>query len=86
MHGDQLLHHGLTKRIRLLIVIGDWDRSRISRRRYKEMCAALKNRRELVAAGLTSRRDLMKMGLLTAGGTATLLHFTQLPEQASLFV
>jgi len=41
---------------------------KVSRRRYKEMCAALKNRRELVAAGLTSRRDLMKMGLLTAGG------------------
>jgi FtsP/CotA-like multicopper oxidase with cupredoxin domain len=41
---------------------------KVSRRRYKEMCAALKNRRELIAARLTSRRDLMKMGLLTAGG------------------
>jgi FtsP/CotA-like multicopper oxidase with cupredoxin domain len=41
---------------------------KVSRRRYKEMCAAAKNRRELIAAGLTSRRDLMKMGLLTAGG------------------
>ena len=33
---------------------------KISRRRYKEMCQAAKNRRELIAAGLTSRRDLMK--------------------------
>ena len=41
---------------------------KVSRRRYKEMCNAAKNRRELIAAGLTSRRDLMKMGLLTAGG------------------
>ena len=41
---------------------------KVSRRRYKEMCEAAKNRRELIAAGLTSRRDLMKMGLLTAGG------------------
>jgi FtsP/CotA-like multicopper oxidase with cupredoxin domain len=41
---------------------------KVSRRRFKEMCAAAKNRRELIAAGLTSRRDLMKMGLLTAGG------------------
>lgn len=41
---------------------------KVSRRRYKEMCDAAKNRRELIAAGLTSRRDLMKMGLLTAGG------------------
>ncbi len=38
---------------------------KVSRRRYKEMCNAAKNRRELIAAGLTSRRDLMKMGLLT---------------------
>ena len=45
-------------------VFGD----KVSRRRYKEMCEAAKNRRELIAAGLTSRRDLMKMGLLTAGG------------------
>ena len=41
---------------------------KVSRRRYKEMCEAAKNRRELIAAGLTGRRDLMKMGLLTAGG------------------
>ena len=41
---------------------------KVSRKRYKEMLEAAKNRRELVAAGLTSRRDLMKMGLLTAGG------------------
>jgi FtsP/CotA-like multicopper oxidase with cupredoxin domain len=41
---------------------------RVSRRRYREMQEAAKNRRELIAAGLTSRRDLFKMGLLTAGG------------------
>jgi FtsP/CotA-like multicopper oxidase with cupredoxin domain len=41
---------------------------KVSRRRYKEMQNAAKNRRELIAAGLTSRRDLFKMGLLTAGG------------------
>jgi len=41
---------------------------KVSKRRYKEMCNAAKNRRELIAAGLTSRRDLMKMGLLTASG------------------
>ena len=41
---------------------------KVSRRRYREMLAAAKNRRELIAAGLTSRRDLFKMGLLTAGG------------------
>ncbi len=41
---------------------------KVSRRRYKEMCEAAKNRRELIAAGLTSRRDLFKMGLLTASG------------------
>lgn len=41
---------------------------KVSRRRYKEMCEAAKNRRELIAAGLTSRRSLIKMGLLTAGG------------------
>lgn len=41
---------------------------KVSRRRYKEMCEAAKNRRELIAAGLTSRRDLMKLGLLTTGG------------------
>src|SRR6516225_343768 len=41
---------------------------KVSRRRFKEMCNAAKNRRELIAAGLTSRRDLLKMGLLTASG------------------
>src|SRR5579863_7595942 len=41
---------------------------RVSKRRFKEMCDAAKNRRELIAAGLTSRRDLFKMGLLSAGG------------------
>jgi FtsP/CotA-like multicopper oxidase with cupredoxin domain len=41
---------------------------KVSRRRFKEMCDAARNRRELIAAGLTSRRDLFKMGLLTAGG------------------
>jgi FtsP/CotA-like multicopper oxidase with cupredoxin domain len=41
---------------------------KVSRKQYKEMLEAAKNRRELIAAGLTSRRDLMKMGLLTAGG------------------
>jgi len=41
---------------------------KVSKRRYREMVNAAKNRRELIAAGLTSRRDLMKMGLLTAGG------------------
>jgi FtsP/CotA-like multicopper oxidase with cupredoxin domain len=41
---------------------------KVSRRRFKEMCDAANNRRELIAAGLTSRRDLFKMGLLTAGG------------------
>jgi hypothetical protein len=41
---------------------------KVSRKRFKAMCAAAKNRHELIAAGLTSRRDLFKMGLLTAGG------------------
>jgi FtsP/CotA-like multicopper oxidase with cupredoxin domain len=41
---------------------------KVSKRRFKEMCDAANNRRELIAAGLTSRRDLFKMGLLTAGG------------------
>jgi FtsP/CotA-like multicopper oxidase with cupredoxin domain len=41
---------------------------KVSRRRFKEMCDAANNRRELIAHGLTSRRDLFKMGLLTAGG------------------
>src|SRR5260370_21594182 len=40
---------------------------RVSRTKYKEMAAAAKNRRELIAAQL-SRRDLMKMGLLTGAG------------------
>src|SRR5580658_6656942 len=47
---------------------------KVSRRRFKLMCNALKNRRELIAAGLTSRRDLMKMGLLTAGGVLVAKH------------
>jgi hypothetical protein len=42
---------------------------RVSKRRFKQMCAAAKNRRELIAAGVTSRRELFKMGLLTAGVT-----------------
>jgi FtsP/CotA-like multicopper oxidase with cupredoxin domain len=41
---------------------------KVSKRRFKEMCEAAKNRRELIAAGLTSRRTLLKMGLLGAGG------------------
>src|SRR5712692_1387199 len=41
---------------------------KVSKKRYKEMLNAAKNRRELIAAGLTSRRDLFKMGLLAAGG------------------
>src|SRR5215472_15614835 len=41
---------------------------KVSRRRFKEMCEAAKNRSELIAAALTSRRDLLRMGLLTAGG------------------
>src|SRR5215467_714880 len=41
---------------------------KVSKRRFKEMCDAANNRRELIAHGLTSRRDLFKMGLLTAGG------------------
>src|SRR5580704_5523516 len=41
---------------------------KVSRKRYKEMVNAAKNRRELITAGLTSRRDLMKLGLLTAAG------------------
>src|SRR5229473_1071640 len=41
---------------------------KVSKRKYKEMLEAAKNRRELIAAGLTSRRDLFRMGLLTAGG------------------
>jgi FtsP/CotA-like multicopper oxidase with cupredoxin domain len=41
---------------------------KVSRRRFKEMINAARNRRELIAAGLTSRRDLMKMGLLTPSG------------------
>jgi len=41
---------------------------KVSKKKYREMVNAAKNRRELIAAGLTSRRDLFKMGLLTAGG------------------
>jgi len=40
---------------------------KVSRRRYRQMLAAAKNRREIIAAQL-SRRDLLKLGLLTAGG------------------
>src|SRR5580704_1346591 len=47
---------------------------KVSKRRFKQMCAAAKNRRELIAAGLTSRRDLFKMGLLTAGGMLVAKH------------
>jgi FtsP/CotA-like multicopper oxidase with cupredoxin domain len=41
---------------------------KVSRKRYREMQNAAKNRRELIAAGLSGRRELMKLGLLTAGG------------------
>ena len=41
---------------------------KVSRKRYKEMQNAAKNRREIIAAGLSGRRDLMKLGLLTASG------------------
>jgi FtsP/CotA-like multicopper oxidase with cupredoxin domain len=41
---------------------------KVSKARHREMEAAARNRRELIAAGLTSRRDLLKIGLLTAGG------------------
>src|ERR1700733_15394769 len=47
---------------------------KVSRKRFKQMCAAAKNRRELIAAGLTSRRELFKMGLLTAGGLLVAKH------------
>lgn len=42
---------------------------KVSKKRYKEMVNAQKNRRELIAARLHLRRDLLKMGLLTAAGT-----------------
>src|SRR6202011_3242882 len=61
-HGCQALTQG--RRVMYYNVFGE----RGSRKRFKAMCAAAKNRRELIAAGLTSRRDLFKMGLLTAGG------------------
>ena len=38
---------------------------RVSRRRWKEMYQAFKNRQELIKAGFT-RRDLMRMGLIGA--------------------
>ena len=41
--------------------------SKRNRRREKEIQAASRNRREIIAARL-SRRDLMKMGLLTSAG------------------
>src|SRR5580704_11316810 len=47
---------------------------KVSKRHFKQMCDAAKNRRELIAAGLTSRRDLFKMGLLTAGGMLVAKH------------
>jgi FtsP/CotA-like multicopper oxidase with cupredoxin domain len=47
---------------------------KVSRRRYREMLNAAKNRRELIAAGLTSRRDLLKMGLLSASGMLVAKH------------
>lgn len=47
---------------------------KVSRRRYREMLAAAKNRRELIAAGLTSRRDLLKLGLLSASGMLAAKH------------
>jgi len=40
---------------------------KISKRRFKEMCDAAKNRRELIAAGLTSRRDLVRMRAAHSG-------------------
>jgi FtsP/CotA-like multicopper oxidase with cupredoxin domain len=43
------------------------DGERVSRRRWKEMYQAFKNRQELVAAGFT-RRDLMRMGLIGSTG------------------
>ena len=47
---------------------------KVSKRRFKQMCAAAKNRRELIAAGVTSRREMFKMGLLTAGGLLVAKH------------
>src|ERR1700735_866308 len=47
---------------------------KVSKRRFKQMCAAAKNRRELIAAGVTSRREMFKMGLLTAGGLLIAKH------------
>ena len=47
---------------------------KVSRRRWKLMCNAARNRREIIAAALTSRRDLFKMGLLTAGGALVAKH------------
>src|SRR5450432_3295011 len=41
---------------------------KVSRKRYKEMQNAAKNRRELIEAGLSGHRELMKLGLLTASG------------------
>lgn len=35
---------------------------KVSRRRFKEMCDAAKNRRELIAAGLTSRHPEVLAG------------------------
>src|SRR4029079_8981960 len=41
---------------------------RVSRRRFREMYNAFKNRQELIKAGLMNRRSLIKMGLLTSAG------------------
>lgn len=41
---------------------------RVSKARYKEMLAAARNRRDLIASGNFTRRDLLKMGLLTSAG------------------
>src|SRR5260370_22528807 len=60
--------HGPAQRTRRHDMYYNVFGEKVSRRRYKEMCEAAKNRRELIAAGLTSRRGLFKMGLLTAGG------------------
>ncbi len=41
---------------------------RVSRARYKEMLAAARNRRDLIASGNFTRRELLKMGLITSAG------------------
>src|SRR5260370_18880792 len=59
--------HGPAQRTRRHDMYYNVFGEKVSRRRYKEMCEAAKNRRELIAAGLTSRRDLFRMWLLPAG-------------------